>query len=415
MNATLDRPPHDGSEPAAQPAAAAVNRAGPPRLAALDAFRGAVMLLMASSGFGAAEVAKRLPESGAWQWLALQTEHAAWAGCSLWDLIQPSFMFMVGTAVAWSVANRQERGQAFGGMFAHALWRALALVLLGVFLTSAWSARTEWVFTNVLAQIGLAYPFLFLLAFTNTRTLWTVSFTVLSVYWLAFALHPLPPQGFNWATLGIPEAWPHLAGFAAHWEKNFNFAAAVDRRFLNLFPREAAFAFSSGGYQTLNFVPSLVTMIFGLIAGRMLRKDLPVTRKVRQLVVAGLAGIAAGQAIELLGLCPIVKRIWTPSWTLFSAGWVALLLAAFVAVIEWQGRQLWASPFVIAGLNPIALYCMWQLMGGFVRDNLKRHFGPHVFDTFGAAYAPLAERSAVLLVFWLILLWLYRRKIFVRL
>jgi len=233
-------------------------------------------------------------------------------------------------------------------------------------------------------------------------------------YWLAFALHPLPPADFNWQSVGVPADWPHLTGFAAHWEKNANFAATFDRWFLNLFPCERPFTFNSGGYQTLNFVPSIATMTFGLLAGGLLRSNLSITGKLKRLVLFGLAGIVLGQVLSLTGVCPIVKRIWTPAWALYSSGWAVLLLAGFVAIIEWSGWKRWAFPLVVVGLNPITLYCMWQLMNPFVRDNIKRHAGPHVFESFGAIYAPILERVGVLLVFWLILLWMYRRRIFLR-
>jgi predicted acyltransferase len=120
------------------------------------------MLLMASSGLGLAEVGRHFPGSASWRFLGTQTDHAAWAGCTLWDIIQPAFMFMVGIALPWSIANRRGRGQSFQKLFAHALRRSLLLVFLGVFLSSAWSRRTQWSFNIVLAQIGLGYPFLFL-------------------------------------------------------------------------------------------------------------------------------------------------------------------------------------------------------------------------------------------------------------
>jgi predicted acyltransferase len=385
------------------------------RLVSLDAYRGAIMLLMASNGLGLAKVAQdQFPDSPIWKFIAVQVEHTPWAGCSLWDIIQPAFMFMVGVALPWSIANRQARGQTFASMFAHALWRALLLVLLAVFLTSAWSRRTDWIFTNVLAQIGLGYPFLFLLALTRVRTQWLAAGAILIGYWLAFALYPLSAAGFDWQTLGVPANWPHLTGFAAHWEKNANFASGFDQRFLNLFPREAPFVFNKGGYATLNFVPSLATMIFGLIAGQWLRSARPWSRQIGWLVVAGLGGIVVGIALGGLGVCPIVKRIWTPSWTIFSGGIVTLLLAGFVAVVEWGGWKRWTFPLVVVGLNPITLYCMWQLMGSFVRDNLKRHVGPHVFEVFGTAWSPVVEPAAVLFVFWLILWWMARRKIYIR-
>jgi predicted acyltransferase len=372
------------------------------------------MLLMASSGLGLSAVAKHFPDNSIWEFLAKQSDHAVWVGCNLWDLIQPAFMFMVGVAVPWSVANRRARGSSFPRMFAHALWRALALILLAVFLTSAWSQRTVWVFTNVLAQIGLGYPFLFLLAFTRPRTQWLVAFGILFFYWLAFAMHPLPPAGFDWATVGLKPDWQFLTGFEAHWQKGANFAATFDLWFLNLFPRENAFVLNAGGYQTLNFIPSLATMIFGLLAGELLRSQRPLPQKLARLILFGLGGLVLGQAIALAGLCPIVKRLWTPSWAIYSGGWVTLILAGFVGIIDWGGWKKWAFPCVVAGLNPITLYCMWQLMPNFVTNTLKIHLGRDVFDVFGEAYAPMVQRLAVLFVFWLILLWMYRRKIFIR-
>jgi heparan-alpha-glucosaminide N-acetyltransferase len=404
--------PKLAAAPAATPSPASTSRE---RLTSLDAYRGAIMLLMASSGFGIPQIARNFPDSAVWKFLGHEFDHAAWAGCTLWDLIQPAFMFMVGVALPWSVANRQARGQSFGSTISHALWRALLLVLLAVFLTSAWSKQTDWIFTNVLAQIGLGYSILFLLHFIRPRARWIAAFGILFAYWMAFALHPLPPPDFDWKSVGVPESWPHLTGFAAHWEKNANFATTFDLWFLNLFPRAAPFTFNVGGYQTLNFIPSLVTMTFGMIAGCLLRSELALAGKLKRLAIAGLAGIVVGAALHFAGLCPIVKRIWTPSWVLFSGGLVTLLLAGFVAVIEWRGWKRWAFPLVVAGLNPITLYCMWQLMSGFVRESIRTHVGQRVFEGFGTLYTPMFERVSVLLVFWLILFWMYRRRIFLRL
>ncbi|MBP1601953.1 MAG: hypothetical protein H6Q06_2104 [Acidobacteria bacterium] len=388
--------------------------AKPERLLSLDAYRGAIMLLMASSGLGLAAVARQFPASSVWQFLGHHADHAEWTGCTLWDLIQPAFMFMVGVALPWSLANRRARGASFGRMLGHALWRSLVLVLLAVFLSSVGDRQTDWVFANVLAQIGLGYPFLFLIAFAKPRIQWTAALGILLAYWLLFCLYPLPPATFDWASVGIGPDWPRLSGFAAHWEKNANAAAAFDQWFLNLFPRQQPFVFNSGGYQTLNFIPSLVTMIFGLLTGQLLRSKRSLTQKLTRLLGFGLAGVLLGQVIALAGLCPIVKRIWTPSWTLYSGGWVVLLLAGFVALIDWRGWKRWAFPLIVAGLNPITLYFMWQLLVGFVTETIQRHFGQHIFEALGAVYAPILEHLAVLAVFWLVLLWMYRRKIFLR-
>jgi energy-coupling factor transporter ATP-binding protein EcfA2 len=90
------------------------------------------------------------------------------------------------------------------------------------------------------------------------------------------------------------------------------------------------------------------------------------------------------------------------------------MMAGFVAAIEWRGWRRWAFPLVVAGMNPLALYCLWQLTDGSVRENLKTHLGEHVFELLGVTYAPILERLLVVLVFWLILLWMYRKKVILR-
>ena len=145
------------------------------RLRSLDAYRGLIMLAMASGGFALAKVAQN-PEVttqfdgtswaewwvGLWGFLEYQCRHVAWAGCSFWDLIQPSFMFMVGVAMPFSYARREEKGESEWRMFGHVLFRSVILILLGVFLSSNWSPQTNFTFANVLAQIGLGYTFAYL-------------------------------------------------------------------------------------------------------------------------------------------------------------------------------------------------------------------------------------------------------------
>jgi predicted acyltransferase len=81
-----------------------------------------------------------------------------------------------------------------------------------------------------------------------------------------------------------------------------------------------------------------------VLAGQLLRSDRPLAQKLMRLLIAGLAGLILGQVISVAGVCPIVKRIWTPAWAIYSGGWVVLLLAGFVAVIEWQG---WLLPALL--------------------------------------------------------------------
>jgi predicted acyltransferase len=300
-------------------------------------------------------------------------------------------------------------------MIGHAFRRALILVMLGIFLRSLAHPRTHFTFEDTLTQIGLGYGFLFLLGLRPRRDQWIAVAVILVLFWAAFALYPAPPAGFDWESVGVPNDWPHLmSGFEAHWNKNENLAAAVDRWFLNLFPREEPFVFNGGGYQTLSFVPTLATMILGLLAGGVLRSTRTDRERLRWLVVAGVAGLASGRLIGAMGLCPVVKRIWTPSFTLWSGGWCFLFLAAFYLVIDVRGFRRWSFPLVVLGMNSIAAYCSDWLWKGFISDALVRHLGHGPFLVLGPAYEPLLLGAATLLVLWLVLYWMYRRRIFLR-
>jgi len=372
----------------------------------LDAFRGFTMLAMASSGLGIVQVAKKLPDS-VWAGIAPQLEHVQWIGCAAWDLIQPAFMFIVGVAMPFSFARRAAEGQSFGRQWQHALVRAAVLVLLGLMLYG--QSTRAYVFTNVLAQIGLGYAFVFLLIGRGWRVQLAAVAAILGGYWLAFALYPVPPPDFDYAKVGAKGA-EVLPGFWAHWNKSANLAADFDRWFLNLLPQAKRFEFNSGGYQTLNFVPEMVNMILGLMAGEMLRRETASGRRLRWLALAGAACLALGLAAGCT-ICPMVKRIWTPSFALLSAGWTLWLLAAFYAVIDVAGWQRWSFPLVVVGMNSIAIYLMAQLWPGWIKAFLKAHIGT---EFFAGVYGSIWEQSAVLATLWLICWWLYRQRVFLR-
>ena len=381
----------------------------PNRLVSLDAFRGFIMLLMASGGFGIPQMAKNHPGSW-WPTIATQFEHRDWAGCALWDLIQPAFMFMVGLAMAYSYARRGAQGDGFVKMLGHGIVRAVVLVLLAVLLASKGGTQTTWVFTNVLGQIGLGYVFLLLL----WRCGWeaqVAAFVVIIVgYWSWFLWHPLPGAAFAAGPTDKVGAEGVLQGFFAHWNAHTNAAADFDRWFLNLFPCKERFEISPGGYQTLNFIPSLATMLAGLVTGRYLHRSTDMRHTCSRLVVAGVVLLLLGTIGGIL-VCPIVKRIWTPSWVLFSGGWVLLLLAFFYWLVEIAGQRKLVFPLVVVGMNSIFIYLMHSLCAGWIKDTLKTHFGAAVFSGY---CGPMMEKCGVLLVLWLMCWWLYRQRVFLR-
>ena len=271
------------------------------------------MLLMMGEVLNFGQVSRALPGNWFWSVLAYNQSHVEWAGCSLHDMIQPSFSFLVGFAVPYSIASRLRKGGRFPGMLGHAVWRSFLLIALGIFLRSMRGPQTFFTFEDTLTQIGLGYTFLFLLGFRSARWQWGALAAILAGYWAAWALYPAPGPDFNWTAVGVPPDWHHnFSGFASHWNKNSNLGVAFDQWFLNLFPRTKPFVANGGGYLTLNFIPTLGTMILGLIAGRWVRTAAPAT-PIRRLVIAGALGVIAGILLHFMGVCPIVKRIWTPS------------------------------------------------------------------------------------------------------
>jgi heparan-alpha-glucosaminide N-acetyltransferase len=386
------------------------------RLASIDIYRGLVMFLMMAEVLRLGTVAKALPDSEFWGFLAHHQSHVEWVGCSLHDLIQPSFSFLVGAALPFSLASRRSRGQSLFLMTLHAFWRALVLVALGIFLRSTGNPHTNFTFEDTLTQIGLGYGFLFLLGLRPMRDQWLALLVILVGYWAAFALYPLP-SSFEYAKVGVTTDWLNqhgLPGFAAHWNKNSNPAWAFDTWFLNLFPRDQAFIKNGGGYATLSFIPTLATMTLGLIAGGVLRSPWTNWAKATWLAVAGLLGLGLGLLLHHLEICPIVKRIWTPSWTIYSGGWCFLLLSAFFVVTDVARWQSWAFPLRVIGMNSIAAYLMAHLFNDFIFAALRRHLGADFFTVFGKPYEPLMLGGSVLLVLWLLLLSMYRGKVFVR-
>ncbi len=377
---------------------------------AVDIYRGFVMFLMMAEVLRLSKVAQAFPDSWFWGVLAYNQSHVPWAGCSLHDLIQPSFSFLVGVALPYSIASRVAKGGAFGPMFAHALWRAFLLAALGVFLRSTHSTQTNFTFEDTLSQIGFGYPFLFLLGFRPPRWAWGALGVILTGYWMAWALYPAPGADFNYPAVGVPQNWEHhYTGFASHWNKNSNLGAAFDVWFLNLFPRPKPFLFNGGGYLTLSFIPTLGTLILGLIAGRWLRESAP-AMPYRRMLEAGAAGIAAGLALHFSGVCPVVKRIWTPSWTLFSGGACFLLLAGFC----WLGDRKWLFCLKVVGVNSIAAYLIAHLFDRFLMDTFRIHLGADAFAFLGPGLQPFLQGAAVLACFWLILYWMHQRKLFLR-
>jgi len=405
----------------------------PTRVASLDVYRGLVMFLMLAEILHLDKL-RSVFDRDNWigtiaSWIQFNTTHVAWTGCSLHDMIQPSFTFLVGAAMAYSIGSRQSKGQSWFLLLRHAVGRSLILIALGIFLRSLGKPSTNFTFDDTLTQIGLGYWILFLLSSLSVRGLSVSLAIVLVGYWGCFILYPAPGADFPYAKYGVPVDWPEhwKEGMATHFNKNSNLAWAFDRWWMNLFPREKPFEYSGGGYATLSFIPTLGTMILGLIAGRLMMLFSDWGRKFGVLVALGAVCLILSYVVDMVGICPIVKRIWTPSWTLWSGGICFLWLAGLSLVCDQFKFTIWAFPFTVIGANSIVAYVMSWTMEKSTHAALNRHFGSWIewlseqmvgFLQIDASKSGLVTSFligvATLKIFWLILYWLYRNRIFVR-
>jgi len=389
------------TKPAPSPLPAAVSV--PPRNVAVDAYRGLVMLLMMGEVMKFWAVARAYPNSLFWHVLAWNQTHVEWAGMSLHDTIQPGFTFLVGVALPYSIASRMKQGQSFIRQLLHTVWRSFLLVALGILLRSTHSPQTNFTFEDTLTQIGLGYTFAWLLAHCRPRWQWIAFGTLLFGYWLAWAVYPAPGPAFNWAAVGVP----------ADWHQNCNLGQAFDVWFLNLFPRPSRFLFNDGGYLTLSFIPTLGTILLGLRAGEWFGAAAPKI-PIRKFLIAAIVLWAAGLVLHFTGICPIVKRIWTPSWTLWSGGVCFFFLAVFSWIIDVRSYRRWALPLIVVGMNSIAAYLMAHLWEDFIVDNLHINLGYSIFRIFGTGLEPFLLGLFVVAIYWLTLYWMYKKRVFLR-
>lgn len=386
------------------------------RVASIDVYRGMVMFLLMAESLHLGQMARNFPDSRLWKTLAYHQTHVDWIGCSLHDMIQPSFSFLVGVSLPFSLLARRSKDQSTAKMWVHAIWRSFLLVALGIFLRSVGRKQTNFTFEDTLSQIGLGYLFLFALAFYSRKIQWITLGVILVGYWALFAFYPEPGPNYDYKAVGVPDGWPHLmSGFESHWNINSNPAWAFDTWFLNLFPRESPFAFNRGGYSTLSFIPTLGTMILGLIAGGMMTRPYPSWKNGLQFALLGAVLVGFGYGLGQLGICPVVKKIWTPSWVLFSGGICFLFLSGFVILCDAAGLADLFWPIQVIGANCIFTYVVIHWWNSFIQRNIKTHFGENIFQTFGSLYEPIFAGAATMFVYWLILVWMDKNRIRIRL
>lgn len=363
--------------------------APPPRLVSLDAYRGLIMSTLLLGG-----VFHSLKDVDGWDWLYVQNEHVKWAGCVYWDLIQPAFTFIVGVAMPFAFAVRTAKGDSWGKQFRHVLVRAGKLILVGVLLDNFGAKEWTFGFIRVLQQIAVAYVLAF---FALGRGLWVQGVAAAGIlvgYTLFWMLNPWNGPGGPWAMGG-----ENAGTVFDRWLIGRNY---------------------TGNYVGLNAIPSTANMIFGVMAGQWILSRRPSARTALILAAAGVVGILIGAAVgipfkkNIDPVVPLIKRIWTPSFAVYSAGWTTLLLAAFYWLIDVTGWKRWAFPLVVVGMNSIAAYVIGGAFGGWFRS-LTQVWLAWLADPLGPVGFPIFQRVLFALAAWGVLYWLYRRRVFFKL
>ena len=355
------------------------------RLLSVDALRGFDMLWIIGGGTLLESLADVWPHPVT-QTIKKQLEHVEWQGFHFEDLIFPLFLFIVGVVLPFSISRRRERGQSPASIHLHILKRSLTIILLGLIFNDL--LRFEWAqmrWPGVLQRIGLCYFFAaILVVHTRWRTQAIIVGAVLILYWAAMALIPVP--GFG---AGVMTAQGCLSSY-------------IDQQ---LIPGELYYGYGDNEGLISTF-PAVCTVLLGALAGHWLRSQRPGNQKAVGLAVAGLVCVAAGY---LWGLVfPIVKIIWTSSYTLYSGGWCLLLLALFYWLIDVKGYRRWTFFFVVIGVNPVTIYFLQRFVNF---DGIAEFFLAGVVNSAGQL-APLVLPIGVLAVKWLLLWFLYRHKMF---
>jgi predicted acyltransferase len=350
------------------------------RLISLDTFRGWTMFWIVGGGSLMTGLAA-LGHNFLIDTIVYQLDHTPWQGLRYYDLIWPSFMLMVGMSLPFSYAKQIQR-KTHQQITLRVLKRVAIIFFLGSIRESVSLNQPFLVeLSSALQPIAIAYFFAFLLVQKSWRFQIITTAGILVGYALLLAFVHAP--GIQAGTYAI----------------NHNLVTFVDRFILGRTLEE-------GWGTILSTIPTIATTILGLLIGRLLLTDRPPQKKLLIIAIIGFSCVIAGLALN--PIIPMIMKLWTTSYGLASAGWSCLLFALFYWIIDIRGAQRWAFPFVVIGMNALAVYMGRTLVPldkivGIFSESIAQHLG-----TFGSLF----EAIAVLIVEWLILYWMYKRKIF---
>lgn len=345
-------------------------------------------------------------------------KHAEWNGFTPTDLVFPTFLFLVGISTVLSLSSRLAQGVTKTKLLVHVFRRAAMLYLLGLVVNSfPFFHLATMRFYGVLPRIAICYLLvaIFYLISPGWKSKAVVATTALVGYWILMRFVPVP--GYGVPTHGVQILDP-----------DGNLTAWIDRQ---LFSAPHLYERTRDPEGLLSTIPAVGTALLGMITGIWLRSSHSLKRKANGIAIAGVSSVLLGGLWNMS--FPINKKLWTSSFVLFAGGFSLLLLAASIWLIDVPGSEESKSkrsrrspvftPLLVFGTNAIAAYALSELLAsGLPNVHIKR--GVDVLGAFyqlvlkvvphDPALSSLIYSLSYVLMCWIPIYILYRRKIFIK-
>ena len=359
----------------------------PGRVTSVDFFRGLTMFLLAGEATLLYEHFLDM-DSGIMQFFGNQLSHHEWHGLHFWDLIQPFFMFIVGVAIPFAVANRLKKGDSEKKILLHALKRSFLLLFFGWALYFTAAGRLVFRFQNVLAQLSVTYLVAFLLM--NKSFKFQLIFTLALLLLIDLAYRFFPVEGFN-------HPWVNFENLGAWFNNKIE---GVDK---------------ASEWATLNFVSTTAHTVWGVLCGKLLMSDRSPAKKIQIMIIAGVSALVIGYSLDLLNITPIIKKIATSSFVFASGGWTILALCFCYWLIDLKKLFIKGSRFfIIVGMNSIFIYLFFHIGGAGFIGKLINPFSKLIFSWGGEMTVKVITSLGVWAGLWYLCYWLYKNKIFIK-
>jgi predicted acyltransferase len=357
------------------------------RLLSLDVFRGIIMVLLTLESTGLYNHLYTASEGHIAEHVLTQFFHHPWNGLRFWDLIQPGFMFIAGTAMAYSLDKQFRAGSSWGQAFRKVLKRSWWLFFWGVLDYAVQSdGSLAFKLWDVLTQLSFTTLVAFLLFRSSYLTQIIACMGLLLLTELLYRLTNVP-------------------GFNQPFTDQQNFGNYMDLILMNLINKD--------GWVAINCIPTSVHTIAGMMAGKMLIEKKPIS----WMIWAGVITFVAGFALDLSGITPIIKRIATTSFTLASLGYCLLALVLFYWWVDQLGHRKHWEFFTIVGMNSIFIYLFLEIVGHRWFNEYIGNISNGLMKLTHIPELPMFIITSLIIfgLEWGLCYFLYRKKIFFKL